>query len=94
MKFHSGSFKTLGPLQKIQKGDFDDLLILYKSILESKDDQYHTTPITQIIFSYIVIPSDKLQSEKSKIIDIQKNKKVETYKMFGFKFPSTMDLSQ
>jgi hypothetical protein len=81
-------------MQKINKSDFEDLLTLYKTTLEIKDESYHISPITQIIFSYIIIPSDKLISGKSKLIDNKKNKKVETYKMFGFKFPSTMDLSQ
>jgi len=93
-KFSAGSYKTLGPLQKINKGDFDDLLTLYKTILENKSAEYHNTPITRIIFSYIRIPSDKLKSDNSKITDTKKNKKVESYKLYGYNFPSTMDLSQ
>jgi len=93
IKFHEGGFKTLGPLQKINKSDFDDILTLYKTILESKDEYYLTTPITLIVFSYITIPSDKLTSNKSKITNIKKERKVDTYKLSGYNLPATMDLS-
>jgi hypothetical protein len=93
MKFHSGGYKTLGPLQKVKKIDFDDLLILYKTILENKGEDYHLTPISHIIFSYLLIPSENLKSNKSKITDNKKNRKVDTYKLFGYNFPATMDLT-
>jgi hypothetical protein len=83
IRFIDGAYKTLGPLQKIQKSDFDDLLLTYKTILESKDKHYHTTPIDKLIFAYIVIPAEKLQSNNSKLSKPKDRAKVNTYKMFG-----------
>jgi hypothetical protein len=87
-----GKYKTLDPLQKIKKSDFDDLLNRYENILDIKDEQYHITPIDQLIFSYIIIPADKLKSEKSVISNGEDNKKVEAFKMHGWKLPGTVDL--
>jgi hypothetical protein len=67
-------------------------LLLYETILESTDDYYHTTPINQIIFSYILIPENKNYIKESKISDISKNKKIAKFKLYGFNFPTTMNL--
>jgi hypothetical protein len=93
MEYENDLILTLGPQQKINKHDFDQLLNSYIILLQIKDERYKNTPMTNIILSYKIIPKDKLVLKKSKIYDPQlKIKKLPFYTFFGYNLPVTTDL--
>lgn len=93
IKFAEGNYATLTNLQKINnsKNCFEDLLNLYQNTLDIKSEDYHENEITNLIFSYKIIPQDKLKINKPKIIESIKQTKINSYKLYGYKLPATMD---
>lgn len=91
IQFEDGIYATLNHLQKINKNDFKELLDLLSDILDIKSEEYHSTPIKNVIISYKIIPADKLVLHKSKLVTNIKKRKVTTYKFYGYNLPATMD---
>jgi DNA polymerase type B, organellar and viral len=88
-----GIYKTLGTMCKVDKKDYKELLENYKIALEYKENNYLSDPMERILFSYYIIPNDKLESSISKINLLTKHIKsnLNTYSFGGYKFPNTMD---
>jgi|ERR1700723_717359 len=93
IKFTDGNYVTLTNLQKVNNSEkcFNDLLDLYKDTLDTKSEDYHENEINNLIFSYKIIPQDKLINNIPKITENIKQTKVISYKLYGYKFPSTMN---
>jgi hypothetical protein len=91
IEYIEGDIATLGNLHKINNKDFDLLLSIFKDILHFKNEGYKIREIKNIIFSYKIIPDDKLKNKSSKLISRNKNDNKTTYKFSGWKLPNTMD---
>lgn len=91
IEYHDGDIATLGNLHKININDFDVLLEIFKDILHFKNEGYKIREIKNIIFSYKIIPDDKLKNKSSKLISRSKNHNKTTYKFSGWNLPNTMD---
>nr|YP_009522488.1 RNA polymerase [Hygrophorus russula]AXQ02211.1 RNA polymerase [Hygrophorus russula] len=93
IKFTNGNYATLTNLQKINNSQecFNDLLKLYQNTLDIKSEEYNSNEIISIIFSYKIIPQDKLINNKTKIDVKIKQMKVNNYKLYGYNLPTTMD---
>lgn len=97
VRYHDGNYATLAPLQKINNStdSLNKLKELFVDILEFKDEEYKTKPITNIIFTFLVVPFDKDIKREVKITPpLNLNKKYgRSYKLMGYNLPTTMDLS-
>lgn len=95
IKYVDGSYITLGNLTKFNKTMFKDILDYYYFILKFKFNQYFIDNIIQVVFSYKIIPDDKLKL-KNNNIDINKNSNNIKFKAFkgNYKLPSTADYTK
>lgn len=95
VQFDTGKFKSLSYLQKINNRDYDNILDLLVETLGSKSEEYHITKIISIVFTYKIIPEDKLDlvNKKSNIIKNKMVKKAnKNFTFGGFVLPSSMDV--
>jgi hypothetical protein len=92
VQYSIGNYASLSSLQKINKNDFILLLDILKKEYNIKLEEYKSTEIINIIYSYTIIPSDKLETKESKLTS-SVNKSIPFYRFFGYNFPSTMDYS-
>jgi hypothetical protein len=67
IKMDTGLYKTISNLQRINKNSIDKISNILNGDLEIKANEYHTTPVTQIIITYVIIPSEKSKGVKEKI---------------------------
>lgn len=58
VKFNDNQVKTIAPLQSINKTSLNELLDLLLNRIDLLSDAYKTTPITDIIFYYIVMDGE------------------------------------
>jgi hypothetical protein len=92
VQYFNGLYSTLNNIQKVNKHDFETLYNLYSSTLDLKAEDYNTTEIINIIFSYKIIPENNLVTKKSKIESkIKQNNNIINYKFAGYNLPKTMD---
>jgi hypothetical protein len=90
-----GNYKTLGTMCKVDKKDLNELIENYKIALEYKENNYLSDPMERILFSYFIIPDDKLETKESKINLLTKHIKssIESFTFGGYKLPNTMNYS-
>jgi hypothetical protein len=92
IQFIDGTPRTIGNLQKVNKEDFNKLYSLLNNLLEILSNEYKEIPLMNIIFSYKIIPEDKLVNKQSKIDDNNiKKDKLPTFKFYGYNLPTNID---
>jgi hypothetical protein len=89
--YSTGKWATLGPLQKVNKKDQNVLCEILCSFLDVKAEEYRNTPILEINFNYLIIPSDKDKNKKSKIVQHIKKTKISSFNLWGYDLPNTAD---
>lgn len=80
--FENDIYITLNNIQKFNKTDFKELLDSYCKSVNTKNEKYLSLKISRIIFTYKIIPMNKLIITKSNITF--SNKKLSIYKIFGY----------
>jgi hypothetical protein len=68
VEFIDNTIGTLSKLQKVNVNDYKKLYEIFKDIYHYKNESYKIKEIKNIIFSYKIIPNDKLILNKSKIV--------------------------
>jgi hypothetical protein len=94
VKYDTGKYKTLNPMQKVNKKDFDLLLGNLIDGLAYKGEEYHINKIVSVNIGYHIIPEDKLVSKESNILKrvIKKdNNSNQDFIFGGYNLPNTMD---
>lgn len=95
VQYLDNTIATLGKLQKINVNNYNELYEIFKDIFNWKGENYKIREIKNIIFSYKIIPEDKLIINKSKLVT-EENVKITNkliYNFAGWNLPNTMDFT-
>jgi|SRR5882762_1332797 len=97
IKYDGNDYKTISILQKINKNKstLNELLKFYIGTLNYKNEQYYTTKIEKIIFTYKIIPDEKLESKETRIGPSKKYiPSDKAFNFLGYNLPNTMDVTK
>jgi hypothetical protein len=98
IKTANKQYRNISYLQTIKLSEFDVLEKLFQEYWDLKDEEYYLAPITDVIFPFKFIASEK-QNPKNKIptkiikVEDTKPKEYKGLKFSGFILPSTMDIT-
>jgi len=81
--------RTLGSLLKINKKEYSRLFNILASRLDLSDNEYKSTPVTELIINYLIV--DENNTKISKTTSPQKEKLV-SHKIKNISLPSTCNL--
>jgi len=97
IKYSGEEYKTLSILQKINnaKSTFNDLSTFYVNTLNIKHENYYSLQMEKIIFTYKIIPDEKLESTITRIGPSKKYiPSDKTFNFLGYNLPNTMDVTK
>jgi hypothetical protein len=81
--------RTLGSLLKINKKEYSRLFNILSSRLDLSDNEYKSTPVTELIINYLIV--DESNTNISKTI-FPKKESLTIHKIKNISLPSTMNL--
>jgi len=101
IKRDDGLYRSISYIQKTNNKNFELIFSILKEFWQLKSEEYHIRKVNQVIFTYIIIPDDKLIEKKNKInkpSDLDTNQaRLLSEKIFEFngqQLPLTMDIKK
>jgi len=91
VKMENGTVRSISPSQLVKIDEFNQLYTLFNSYLDITSEQYKSTKLDSIFFTYIIYPLD-IKINRSSISKPKKSKKNISFTFAGYNLPKTMDI--
>lgn len=67
VKYDTGAYRSISRLHKTKLGDYKELSNIFTEYWSNKKEEYHASPVLDIVYSYKILPLEEASLDIQKI---------------------------